>query len=270
MNKYLLAASLVVAVPFASAKPMLSVDAGAGWGTNGLSDDSTLMDETFDLTGDSTTEPYGLNMEGNSGFYGWMKLSVPILPDVKVKYESMVVEGDNDVTFSEDIFGESFDVDGDVSSEFDLSHFDVALTYGLPLPVVDIDLGINARSMIGGFSATGTSGTETVEIDESFGSVPLIIPMGYISVEGAIPSTSFKLSGELSTLPFGDSSVTDWNVKGTWYAPLPTNILAKVGLEAGYRSFNMTIGGDLFGEDLSDYASDVSVSGFFFGAAFHF
>ncbi|TCS40798.1 TIGR04219 family outer membrane beta-barrel protein [Reinekea marinisedimentorum] len=271
MNKYLLAASLVLAVPFASAKPMISIDAGAGWGTNGINDDSTLMDGTFDLTGDnSSSEPYGLNQEGNSGFYGWMKVSWPILPDVKVKYESMVLEGDSNFTYSETVYGEDFEVNGDVSSELDLSHLDIALTYGLPLPMVDIDLGINARSMIGGFSADFESDSGDSSVDAPFSDIPLIIPMGYISVAGTIPSTDIKLSGELSALPFGDSSVSDWNIKATWYAPLPTNMLAQLGLEAGYRSFNMTIDGELFGEDVSDYATDVTVSGFFMGAAFHF
>jgi outer membrane protein len=272
MNKYLFAASLALTASFAAAKPMISLDAGAGWGTNGIADDSTIMDGTFDLTGDGFTEPYGLNQEGNSGFYGWMKVSWPILPDVKVKYESMVLDGETSFDNEQfHVYGQTINVDGDISTELDLSHLDVALTYGLPFPIIDIDFGINARSMIGGFSATAEYNGGTTSIDAPFtDDVPVIIPMGYVSVSGGIPATDIKLSAELSALPFGDSSVSDWNVKATWFAPLPTSMLAELGLEAGYRAFNLTIDGDLFGEDVSDYATDVTVSGFFFGAAFHF
>ncbi len=269
MNKWIAAAAITLIAPLTSAKVLISIDGGLGYGSNGLADDSTLMDNTFDLGGTGSTEPYGLGMEGKGGFYGWAKISLPVLPDVKVKYESMVLDGSNNVTFTEEIFGEEFSASGDVTSELDLSHLDLALTYGLPLPVVDIDLGLNFRSMIGGFSAEA-DGVDP--IDESFkaGGAPLIIPMLYVSAEGMIPTLDVKLSGELSFLPLGDVSVTDWNIKGTWYAPLPTNLLAELGLEAGYRSFNMNIGGELFGSDLSEYATDVGVSGFFIGAAFHF
>lgn len=272
MNKHLLAVSLTLAMPIAMAKPMLSIDAGAGWGTNSIGDDSTIMDDTFSLDGDSSSDPYGLNMEGEGGFYGWMKLSMPVLPDIKIKYESMVLDGSNSLTFNETVYGAEFEADGDVDSELDLSHFDVALTYGLPLPTVDIDLGINTRFMTGGFSAVAETGIGTDEIDEdfSFDGNTLLIPMPYVSVEAMIPSTDFKISGEISALPLNDVSMTDWNIKGTWYAPLPTSMLAKLGLEAGYRSFNLKIDGELFGEDLSDYETDAGVSGFFFGAAFHF
>ncbi|TXR54007.1 hypothetical protein [Reinekea thalattae] len=277
MNKYLAAPLLIMAMPLAMAKPGFSIDAGAGWGTNGLADDSTLMGNTFDLTGTSNSEPYGLNMDGNSGAYAWMKLSTPIIvfiPDIKVKYESMLAEGYNDVQFTEEVFGESYDFDGSVSSELDLSHLDTTLSYRIPLPLVGgIDFGANFRSMIGGFSAEGEvsgGGTESIDAPFEISGVPLIIPMLYIGGEANIPFADVKLSGEYSGLPIGDTNVSDWNVKATWYAPLPTNLIAKLGLEVGYRAFNMEIGGELLGEDLSDYESDVSVSGIFAGATFHF
>jgi hypothetical protein len=184
----------------------------------------------------------------------------------------LVVEGSNNFTLNETIFGETFTMNGDIESQLDLSHLDMAFTIGLPLPVVDIDLGLNARSLLGGFSATGdVSGSkETVDAPFQIGSTPIILPMGYISVAGTIPGAGVRLSGELSTLPLGDTKISDWNVKGTWYAPLPTNMLVKFGLEGGYRSFNMTIGDSTLGADSSEFASEIGVSGFFLGATAHF
>lgn len=276
MKKLILAAAIAATVPMASAKVLINIDGGVGYNINTLGEDSHLMNNTFDLTSDQVTygsDPsYGLNMEANNGLYGWASISLPVLPDVKLKYESLVLEGANNFTLNEEIYGETYTMDGKIESVLDLSHLDMALTIGLPLPVVDIDFGLNVRSMLGGFSATGDVGSErkTVEAPFQIGSTPLIVPMGYVSAAGTIPGAGVKVSGELSTLPLGDTKISDWNVKGTWYAPLPTNLLVKFGLEGGYRSFNMTIGDSTLGADTSDFASDVGVSGFFLGATAHF
>jgi outer membrane protein len=276
MKKLIAVAALTLAVPFASAKVLISFDGGLGYNLNSLSEESNIAGD-FDLDSTDTntgSAPYNLGMEAKGGLYGWAKISLPLLPDVKVKYESMVLDGTNSVNINVPVFGETFNMSGDVNSILDLSHLDLALTIGLPLPVVDIDLGLNARSMLGGFSATGTVGSEEETIESPFsvseGGAPLIIPMGYLSAAATIPGVGVKVGGEISTLPLGDTNFTDWNVKGTWYAPLPTSMLVKLGVEAGYRSFNMTIGESTLGMDTSELASEVGVSGFFLGAAFHF
>lgn len=265
MNKWIAATALTLAMPMASAKVLISIDGGAGFSLNSISDESGFGDVAV-LSGDSTVAPIGLGMEADPAFYGWAKIAVPLLPDVKVKYETMNLAGSNDVTV--DLPVGDIDLSGEVESELDLSHLDLALTIGLPLPVVDIDFGVNARSMIGGFKAVGNIGgqpDQTEEVDFTFpgSDTPLIIPMGYLSASATIPGVGVKVGGEVSTLPLGEANITDWNVKGTWYAPLPTNLLVKVGLEAGYRSFSMTL-------DTDDIEADVSVGGFFAGAAFAF
>ena len=276
MKKWIAAAALTLAVPVASAKVLISIDAGAGYNLTGLSSGSNIANDLFVLdsdTIDAGAPSFGLNMESQNGLYGWAKISVPLLPDVKVKYESMVLEGTNNFTVSQSVFGETFSMNGDITSTLDLSHLDLAVTIGLPLPVVDIDFGVNARSLLGGFKASESLGVAD-DVDAPFSitdsGTPLIIPMGYLSAAATVPGVGVKVGGEISTLPLGDTSITDWNIKGTWYAPLPTNMLVKLGVEAGYRSFNMTIGDSTIGMDTSDLASSVGVSGFFVGAAMHF
>lgn len=272
MKKWIAAAAMMAAVPMASSKVLINIDAGAGMNLNSLGDGSNIAD-TFLLDKDTAeVGKYGLNMDANMGFYGWASIGLPLLPDVKLKYENMVLSGTNNVNINQTVFGETFNLSGDVESELDLSHLDFALTIGIPLPVVDIDFGINARSFLGGLSATGQVGgqTETVKAPFEVGGTPLIVPMGYLHVGGTIPFAGIKLDGEISTLPIGDSNFTDWNVKGTWFAPLPTNMLVKFGVEAGYRSFNMTIAEETLWIDTSDFASEVKVSGFFLGATASF
>lgn len=276
MKKLLIAAAIAATVPMASAKVLINIDGGVGYNFNSLGSGSNLANDMFVLdskTGASGVSPsYGLNMEANNGFYGWASISLPVLPDVKLKYESLVIEGKNNLVIDEVVYGQTFEMNGDVESKLDLSHLDMALTFGLPLPVVDIDFGLNIRSMMGGFSATGQLAGNEKKVDAPFqiGSMPLIVPMGYISAGATIPGVGVKVSGELSTLPLGDTKISDWNIKGTWYAPLPTNMLVKFGLEGGFRSFNMTIGDKTLGADTSDFASEIGVNGFFLGATAHF
>jgi outer membrane protein len=275
MKKWVAAAAMTLAVPMASAKVLISIDGGLGYNLTSLSDDSTLMNETFNLASSETntgSAPYNLGMESNNGLYGWAKISLPLLPDVKVKYESMVLSGSQTMNINQEVFGQNYTLNGEVVSTLDLSHLDFALTIGLPLPVVDIDFGVNARSLLGGFSAYAEAEGESESVEAPFqiGSTPIIVPMGYLSAAATIPGVGVKVGGEISTLPLGDTNITDWNVKGTWYAPLPTNMLVKVGIEGGYRSFNMTISDTILWLDTADFQSNVGVSGFFAGATFHF
>lgn len=273
MKKLIAVTALAMTMPIASAKMLITIEGGLGYSLNTLSEDSNLLGGDIDLTSSAANDgstPYNLSMEGDNGFYGWAKFSWPILPDVKVKYEGLKASGTSSA-FTNPATAAGFDgleFDGEVTSELDLSYFDLGLTYGLPLPVIDIDLGLNFRSLIGGFYAT-TNGQEFGS-EFTFGSTPIIIPMGYVSVAGTIPGADVTLSGELSTLPLGETSISDWNVKATWYAPLPTNLLVKLGLEAGYRNFNVTIGESLLGADTSDLQSELGFSGFFLGAAMKF
>lgn len=280
MNKWMAAAALTVAMPMASAKVLISIDGGLGYNLNSLSADSSLASGTNNEINLANTDsntgsaPYNLGMEANGGFYGWASISIPLVPDVKVKYESLTLEGTNDINSTVDVFGTEYQFSGEIESKLDLSHVDLAVTIGLPLPVVDVDLGLNGRAFLGGFEATGSIGGQSQTVDAPFSisdsGTPLFLPMGYASVAATIPGVGVKLGGEIATLPLGDTNITDFNVKGTWYAPLPTNLLVKLGLEAGYRNFTMKIGESTIGLDTSDLQSEVSISSFFVGAAMHF
>lgn len=274
MNKWAAAAVLALSVPMASAKVLISIDGGLGYNFNSLSDDAKIGgDNGVELASDNKTN--GLNMDADGGFYGWAKISLPVLPDVKLKYENLKLSGDNTINYTIPFGEQSFDVAGDVSSELDLSYLDFALTYGIPLPMVNIDLGINTRSLLGGLTVEGNidgvaNETKTVDFTFPDSDTPLIIPMAYVSVAGKIPTIDLTLSGELSTLPLGDTNITDWNIKGIWYAPLPTDLLVKFGIEAGFRHLGMTIGESTLGADTSDLETDIGINTFFLGGTVHF
>lgn len=265
MKKLALMSTLVFVSTVSTAASLITIEGGASFNLNSISDDSTLMDGAFDLSSSANdgTQPYGLGMEAKNGFSTWATIELPIVPNVKLKYETLIIEGSESLTIDETILGEVYDLSGEVSSELDLSHFDIALYYGLPLPAVDVNLGLNFRSLTGGFSVEETSSGESVAVDFANGDASLIVPMLYSGVVFNIPTTDFAVSGELMTLPLGDTNISDWMIKGTWYAPLPTNMLVKAGIDVGYRSFGFTIGEETVGVDTSSYQSDVSINSFF-------
>jgi len=274
MKYWIAAAAVAMTAPVASAKVLIDVDGAVGYNFNSLNN-GTLMNGDVDLMGDEiTSDTVGLNHEADNGVYAWAKFSWPIFPDVQLKYESLKSSGSMEDTFTETIYGQEYEVTGESSSELDLSYLDIALTYGIPLPMASFDFGLNFRSLQGGFSLEGEIEGEQRSIDAPFelgGGTPIIIPMGYLSASVTPPlPVDVTFGGEVKTLPLGDTNLTDWNIKGTWYAPLPTNLLVKLGVEAGYRNYSLTIGESTLGGDTSDFASDVNFSGFFAGAALHF
>jgi outer membrane protein len=263
------AAATVLFAPLASAKVLIDIDGGLGYSFNSLNEGSLANDE-IDLKGDGNANPLGLNQDAENGLYAWTKISVPIFPDVGLKYQNLHSTGTNFISDTVSYGDQSQTYEEEVESEFDLSYFDLSLTYGIPLPMASIDFGLNFRSLIGGFSAEGETSGQSVDTPFEVGGSPIIVPMLYVGGSFDLPVADVRLGGELKTLPIGDTNITDFEVKGTWFAPLPTNILVKLGIEAGYRNYGLTIGDSTLGADTSDIASEVNYSGFFAGAAFSF
>ncbi|MEX0623801.1 MAG: hypothetical protein WD251_07840, partial [Saccharospirillum sp.] len=248
---------------------LIDIDGGLGYSFNSLNEGSLANDE-IDLKGDQSSDPIGLNQDAENGLYAWTKISVPIFPDVGLKYQNLYSEGTNFITDEVTYGGESQTYTEEVNSEFDLSYFDLSLTYGIPLPLASVDFGLNFRSLIGGFSAEGQTSGQSLDTAFEVNGTPIIVPMLYLGGHFDIPVADVRLGGELKTLPIGDTNITDLEVKGTWFAPLPTNVLVKLGIEAGYRNYGLTIGDSTLGADTSEYASEVNYSGFFAGAAMSF
>ncbi|PTY37108.1 hypothetical protein BGP77_07475 [Saccharospirillum sp. MSK14-1] len=268
MKIWIATAAVTLAAPMAWSAPLIDLTGSVGYSFNGL-DEGTLANNSMDLTSDSANSPAGLDHEVDAGLYAAAKIGLPVLPDIGLKYESLVSNGSNTITDTISYGGESQSYAEDVESELDMSYLDVSLTYGVPLPMSSIDFGLNFRTFMGGFKAEGqTSGQK---LEASFSDGPVIVPMLYLAGSFAppIPSTDLTLSGEIKTLPL-DTNVTDWNLKATWFAPLPTNALGKLGVEGGYRNYGVTISDNTAGADTADFASEISYSGFFLGATVQF
>ena len=251
MKRTLMAATLVASAPSAMALPFIDLEAGGGMtfptlDSGNIGDDVSLTD-----SGDNIT----LDLSGETGFYLNGRVGLPIIPDIKLRYERLN-------------YSNSFDVEGEAT--LDMSYLDTAFVYGLPdlVPGVDyyVDFGLNLRWMLGGFEAeVNTGNTES----ESFPAVPL--PSAHLAGGVTIPTVDVEVSGALNTLPIDGLNFNDWNVKARWFVPLPTDAIARLGLETGYRSWSIDIDGQeasWLGDD--DAKLDFSTSGFFVGTALTF
>lgn len=262
MKKWILAASLAAATPSAMAMPFVDLELGGGLtfptlNSGGFGDDVSLTDSGADTR---------LDLSADNGFYLSGRMGVPILPTIKFRYESLsYANSDFNQPFT--AFGEEFEAEGEV--HLDMSYLDTALVYGIPnlIPGIDyyVDFGVNLRWLLGGIEVEVEGETES----ESLPPVPL--PSGHLAAGVTIPVVDVELSGELNTLPIEGLSYNDWNLKARWYAPLPTNIIARLGIEGGYRSWTVDIdGGEAPFIDDEDIQLNFDTSGFFVGTVLKF
>lgn len=271
MKIRMVAAAVTLAAPMAWSAPLIDIAGNVGYSFNSLNEGS-LANDSIDLTSDSSANPAGLNQEAENGLYASAKIGLPVLPDIGLKYENLVSSGTNTLAETISYGGESQTFTDEVDSELDMSYFDMSLSYGIPLPMASLDLGLNFRSLIGGLTAEAQNSSQSIDAPFELEGAPMILPMLYLggSFTPPIPSTDLTFSGEIKTLPLGETNVTDWNLKGTWFAPLPTNALGKLGIEGGYRNYSLVIGDTTVGADTEEFASDVNYSGFFLGATVQF
>ncbi|MCH8552226.1 MAG: hypothetical protein LAT62_09840 [Natronospirillum sp.] len=266
MKKTLMAAALVAFAPAVQAAPFIDFEVGGGLTFPSLNDGGTGSgDDRVSFT-DSGGDVQ-LDLEANNGFYLGGRLGLPIVPDIKLRYERLTFENSNfEETF--EAFGETYQADGEIF--LDMSYIDTVFFYGLPdlVPGVDyfVDLGVNLRWLLGGFEAEIDGGDS-----ESFDFPGIPLPAAHIAAGATIPTVDVELSGELNILPLSGLSHRDWNVKARWFAPLPVDFVARVGVEAGYRSWTVDIDGEDAGLiDDDDFQLDFETSGFFVGTAITF
>src|SRR5690606_7448096 len=141
-------------------------------------------------------------------------------------------------------------------SNIDLSHNDLTLYWGLPLPLpfVDINFGLTARQFDGVAEVTSKTPPNTSEsVDLDF-----VLPLAYGELKVNTPFGIYA-AADINYLGMGDNKLSDMSAVIGYDLPVP---VVDIGLEAGYRSMSLqTDKGD------TDIAADVDVKGMFFGAS---
>ncbi len=255
MKKFAMTALCLVVASTASAKLGFQADVTAGMWLPSVGGDDNIVG--FDVTDE-------LKLGADTGLFLQARFQhpIPFIPNVALRQTNVQLSGNPDIA---DLAGFNFagiKLPNDATKldmAVDLSNTDFTLFWGVPLvPLADIHFGASVKLLRGGVELSGAGQSE----DEQF---MLPLPMFYLGAEVPlffIPGIDAEVGSNAQFLPLGDSSVLDYQVFTRAYLPLPTNIIAKVGAEAGWRSFSIQLDGDSIDEDLH---SQLGFSGAYIG-----
>jgi len=247
MKKILSAAVLAATLPqAASALPLVDFYAGGYYWDQSISGD--LSNGQADLE-----DNLNLDAGGQNVLYFAFEHPIPVIPNVKIKSTDMSSDGSGTVTSLK--VGDNT-VSGAVDSELDLTHTDYTMYWSLPIPIVTLDFGLTLRQFDG--SVTSTSSLTEISEDLDF-----IVPMGYLKAGVDIPLTGLSFGGDINVISIGDTGITDYDLNMTYVLPLIP--LLDVGISAGYRSFDLELDEDDFG----DLSAEATVAGPYLGLSLH-
>jgi len=228
--KKLLAIAITAATPMmAQADLLFTVDAGASmWNAEATGSTEAKSTASFDLEDD-----LGLDSESNNVLFVSFEHPIPVLPNIKIMKTDLDLTGDN-------------------GSQIDLSHTDLTMYWGLPLPIpyIDINFGLTARQFDGGI-VYNTAGVSVIDEKLDF-----TMPMGYLNVDVGTPFGIYARAN-LNALSFDGNGVTDTEIAVGYTLPIP---LIDINLEAGHRAIGLTTD-----KDTVDVETDIDVAGMFFG-----
>ena len=254
MKKYCLAAALSMAclAPAAQADTLLGLYVGVdGWKSdndgqfsykNNASQDFNFEDETF------------------VSYYAALEHPVPLVPNIKLKYTELELNGSTLLNETFEFGGTSFTTNTTATTISDLSHVDYILYYEIfDNDLLSIDLGVNAKQFDGDIVVTGTAnGKATTETVDFSGFVPLV----YGRAEVGLPLTGLSVFFEGSLLAIDDSKVQDYQAGIAW--ALLDNLAVDLDIKAGYRQMTLEL------DDIDNLYTNIDASGPFAGIQIHF
>jgi len=251
MKKTATAIALVLASGNVAALPLVDFWAGAySWNTA--------------YTGDVSANPIDLSLENtlqledsnNNVIWAAFEHPIPVIPNIQIKQTTLETTGmgsiDEEFTFGGTTYSESVSLDSNIN----LNHTDLTLYWGLPLPIVTIDFGVNVRQFDG--ELTINDGSTVLDAP---------IPMLFARVGGYLPFTGLSLMAEANYIGYGETNHMDVQVVARY--TLPIIPVLDVNIEAGYRAFQLNIDPTDFGGSSSDLNADIDMSGVFVGVSFH-
>lgn len=201
-----------------------------------------------------SVEKDGLNLESDSSLQltAYFKHPVPLVPNIKLRNTPLEISGTGNIT--QTFLGKSFN--GSVKTELDLSHTDLTLIWGLPipLPLIDINFGLTARQFDGAVSSVGQVGG--VQQPGNPVELNFVMPMVYGEFGISAPFGLYA-QADVNYIGFEENQMTDINAVVGYELPVP---IVDVALEAGYRMMSLKTD-----EETADIATDVEISGTFFG-----
>ncbi|MEH6825262.1 MAG: TIGR04219 family outer membrane beta-barrel protein [Motiliproteus sp.] len=210
-----LAAALLA--PQLASADFLSIYAGVeGW----------RVDDPTGAFGDSeqSSAAFNLNNETAAGFYVGFEHPIPLIPNVKLRRDSIDTEGQTTSSFR--LNDENFTTS--VNSSIELQQTDVIIYWELlDLDIASFDFGINAKHIDLDLKASDADSSETEHASGW-------IPMAYASAEVGIPGLPLSVWAEGSYIGYSDNKFYDARaaIKYTLIETLPMDLTLSVGYRA--------------------------------------
>lgn len=244
-GKTLLASLIFAASPvaFADVTPLFEFSAGAGsWSTE-------FSGEVGSDGNRASIDELDLKDSDNTFFYVQFEHPIPLLPNLRLDLTSISTDGTGTLENSYEIGDTFFPAGTEITSEMDLDFTDAILYYEIAV----VDFGLNFRK----FDVEITA-EESITGEMAKESVDAVLPMAFLQADIDLPFTGLYVMGNVNVISYDDKSVTDYRAAVGYGIEL--SVLTEIGLELGYRSFEIDLGDD------DDIAGDVEMSGMYFGA----
>lgn len=197
----------------------------------------------------SVEDELNLGSENGQQLTVYFEHPIPLLPNIKIKQTNLEMTGNGNVNLT--FLDKNFT--GNVDSTLDLTHSDLTLYWGLPLPIpfFDFNFGLTARQFDG--LAEVRSSSDSASQDLNF-----VIPMAYGEIKVTTPFGLYA-NADINYIGTSGNKLSDVSYGLGYDLPIP---VVDLGLEAGYRAINLKTD-----EDLADIATDVKISGLYYGAS---
>jgi outer membrane protein len=198
-----------------------------------LSESINLRD---DLNLDNSTQSF---------FFIYLEQHVPSIPNIRIGKSNMSASGTSILARSFTYQGVSYSPNEKVNSSINLDHIEASLYWKLIDNDNKLNLGFTVKDFTGQVSitetASGSSGNETFEA-----AVPLI----YLSYETDLPLTAYTVGVNSSFIGINRAYLYDL------IAYVRYKTYSYVGVEAGYRKFQLNVNNDII-------KTDITISGFY-------
>jgi len=201
---------------------------------------------------------FNLKDKQQGSFYIAVEHPIPLIPNAMISSTSLATDGITTLSEELTFAGESFTINTEVDTEFDVSYVDYTLYYELfDNGLFSFDFGLTARDFDGEVSVSSADGSISGKLTTNE-----IIPMAYASAMVGLPFTGWNVFAKGNLLSIQDHTLHDYQA-GISYEVID-NLVVDLNLTVGYRSVKLQL------EDIDDLYTDIEFDGVFAGAVVHF
>ncbi len=172
----------------------------------------------------------------------YLEHPLPILPNIKIGYSNFSHDGSGTVSDSFVWGGETFTINDNIESSFDLDIYDFTFYYEILDNWLNMDVGLNVKYVDGTIDVQSSTENESTNFT-------LPIPMLYAKARFDVPTTDLSFQVEGNYVTYDGHTLYDFEA-GARYT-----MMLGFGIEAGYKALSLTI------DDIDDTSLDADFSG---------